>query len=51
VTKDLKGIKIFTSIANQGTLQEYVEKKIELGQKVTEYSMQGLLENFVSMMS
>ena len=28
VVKDLKGIKVFTSIANQGTLQEYVEKKL-----------------------
>lgn len=50
MVKDLKGIKVFTSIANQGTLQEYVEKKLELGQKVTEYSMQSLLEAFVLMM-
>lgn len=27
VIKDLKGIKIFTSISNQGNLQEYVDKK------------------------
>ncbi len=50
IVKDLRGIKIFTSIANQGNLLEYVDKKIELGQKVTEYSMQSLLENFITMM-
>lgn len=27
ITKDMRGIKIFTSTANQGNLADYIEKK------------------------
>ena len=45
--KDSKGIKIFTEIANQGTLQDYIMKKYENGQTLNEKNTMALLDIFV----
>ena len=49
--KDSKGIKIFTEIANQGTLQDYIIKKHENGQTLNEKNSIALLDVFVKEMT
>lgn len=42
-----RGIKIFTEIANQGTLTEYITKKNELNQGITQKDFTPVLQAFV----
>ena len=49
-SKDSKGIKIFSEIANQGTLQDYIAKKYEHGNTMTEKNSLALLDIFIKEM-
>lgn len=42
-SKDFKGIKIFSEIANQGSLNEYIEKKHESGKTLNEKNTLSIL--------
>lgn len=49
--KDQKGIRIFTQIANQGTLQDYIAKKSENNQALTEKNSFAILDVFIKEMA
>lgn len=49
--KNSSGIKIFTEIANQGSMSEYIEKKSQLNQTLTEKNCAIILDAFVENMA
>ena len=48
--KEGNGIKVFTSIPNQGSISEYITKKQAMGKTLTEKNFIGQLENFIESM-
>eukprot|EP00919_Chromeraceae_sp_WS-2016_P026410 GHVR01062571.1.p1 GENE.GHVR01062571.1~~GHVR01062571.1.p1 ORF type:complete len:102 (-),score=9.27 GHVR01062571.1:1841-2146(-) len=50
LVKEPKGIKIFTELPNQGSFIDYISRKYEIGNTLTENNSVELLEHFVCMM-